>query len=139
MTVSRDTANAPEQLSACPRCDFLRDSPTSCCDSCGYEPSCPCCAVVTVRADPAEPLRISPWGAPLIEADDDRDLGDHDRDRDSEVGDLAIGSGWIARSLGSAFGFALFALVLLMGIAGVWGNPDTINRGIARLIAMVLS
>lgn len=114
MTVSRDTANAPEQLSACPRCDFLRDSPTSCCDSCGYDPN-------------------------AIEADDDRDLGDHDRDRDSEVGDLAIGSGWIARSLGSAFGFALLALVLLMGIAGVWGNPDTINRGIARLIAMVLS
>ena len=39
MSVSRDTANHPEQLSACPRCDYLRDSPTSDCDGCGYDPS----------------------------------------------------------------------------------------------------
>ena len=99
---SRDTANAPEQLSACPRCDFLRDSPTSCCDSCGFDPN-------------------------AIEADDDRDLDDHDQPSP------------IARMISASIGIGLMALVLLMGIAGVFGDPDRVNRGIMRLIAMVLS
>lgn len=60
-------------------------------------------------------------------------------DPGSEAGDLAIGSDWIARSLGSALGIALLALVMLMGIAGVFGDPDRVNRGIMRLLAAVLS
>lgn len=102
MTVSRDTANNPERLYACPACDFLRDSPTSDCDGCGYDPS-------------------------AIEADDDRDLGDHDP------------RSWIVRSLAAAIGSATIALILLLGITGVWGNPDTVDRAIRNLIALVLS
>ena len=100
--IPRDTANAPEQLSACPACDYLRDSPTSDCASCGYDPN-------------------------AIEADDDRDLGDHDQPSP------------IARMISASIGIGLMALVLLMGIAGVFGDPDRVNRGIMRLIAMVLS
>jgi hypothetical protein len=99
--LSRDTVNNPEALSACPACDYLRDSPTSDCAACGFDPN-------------------------AIEADDDRDLGVRDP---SPIG----------RMIGASIGIGLMALVLLMGIAGVWGNPDQINRGIVRLITIVLS
>ena len=101
MTISRDTVNNPEALSACPACDYLRDSPTAACDGCGFDPA-------------------------AIEADDDRDLGDRDPHP-------------IVRMIGASIGIGLIALVLLMGLAGVFGDPDRVNRGIANLIAMVLS
>ena len=100
MSVSRDTANNPETLYACPRCDYLRDSPADACDGCDYDPA-----------------------AIVIEADDDRDL-----DRPSPI----------VRVISASIGIGMCSLILLMGLAGVFGDPDRVNRGIVRLLSMVL-